>query len=144
MAAPDGKLGFLRRQHEEAIDRLSDRLVAIYQSGNLTTVDILLDSSSFSELITRLDYAEELAAQDERIAESVGRAKDLITVQQAHTTVTRKKIVTVERAVAARTSRRGRSATSSSPARTRSPGRAPSAARLWRPSSSRRRSTSTR
>ena len=30
------KLGFLRRQHEEAIDRLSDRLVAIYQSGNLT------------------------------------------------------------------------------------------------------------
>jgi murein DD-endopeptidase MepM/ murein hydrolase activator NlpD len=97
------KLGFLRRQHEEAVDRLSDRLVAIYQSGNLTTVDVLLDSSNFSELVTRLDYAEELAAQDERIAESVGRAKDLITVQQASTTVTRKKIFTVAQAVAART-----------------------------------------
>jgi murein DD-endopeptidase MepM/ murein hydrolase activator NlpD len=97
------KLGFLRRQHEQAIDRLSDRLVAIYQSGNLTTVDVLLDSSNFSELVTRLDYARELAAQDERIAESVGRAKDRIRLQQANTTVTRKKIFAVAQAVAART-----------------------------------------
>jgi murein DD-endopeptidase MepM/ murein hydrolase activator NlpD len=97
------KLGFLRRQHEQAIDRLSDRLVAIYQSGNLTTVDVLLDSSNFSELVTRLDYARELAAQDERIAESVGRAKDRIQLQQANTTVTRKKIFAVAQAVAART-----------------------------------------
>jgi murein DD-endopeptidase MepM/ murein hydrolase activator NlpD len=97
------RLGLLRRQHEQAIDRLSDRLVAIYQSGNLTTVDVLLDSSNFSELVTRLDYARELAAQDERIAESVGRAKDRIQLQQANTTVTRKKIFAVAQAVAART-----------------------------------------
>lgn len=97
------KLGFLRRQHEQAIDRLSDRLVAIYQSGNLSTVDVLLNSSNFSELVTQLDYARELAAQDERIAESVGRAKDRIQVQQASTTVTRKKVFAVAQAVAART-----------------------------------------
>jgi murein DD-endopeptidase MepM/ murein hydrolase activator NlpD len=97
------KLGFLRSQHEQAIDRLSDRIVAIYQSGNLSTVDVLLDSSNFSELVTRLDYAQELAAQDERIAESVGRAKDQIQVQQANTTVTRKKVFAVAQAVAART-----------------------------------------
>jgi len=97
------KLGFLRSQHEQAIDRLSDRIVAIYQSGNLSTVDVLLDSSNFSELMTRLDYAQELAAQDERIAESVGRARDRIQVQQANTTVTRKKVFAVAQAVAART-----------------------------------------
>ena len=97
------KLGLLRRQHEEAIDRLSDRLVAIYQSGNLSMVDVLLDSSNFSELVTRLDYARELAAQDERIAESVGLAKDRIQAQQANTTVTRKKVFAVAQAVAART-----------------------------------------
>lgn len=97
------RLGLLRSQHEEAIDRLSDRLVAIYQSGNLSTVDVLLDSSNFSELVTRLDYARELAAQDERIAESVGRAKDRIQLQQANTTVTRKRIFAVAQAVAART-----------------------------------------
>jgi len=96
------KLGFLRSQHEQAIDRLSDRLVAIYQSGNLSTVDVLLNSSNFSELVSRLDYAQELAAQDERIAESVGRAKDRIQVQRKNTTITRKKIFAVAQAVAAR------------------------------------------
>ena len=97
------KLGFLRSQHKQAIDRLSDRIVAIYQSGNLSMVDVLLNSSNFSELLTRLDYAQELAAQDERIAESVGQAKDRIQVQQANTTVTRKKVFAVAQAVAART-----------------------------------------
>ncbi len=97
------KLGFLRAQHEQAIDRLSDRIVAIYQSGNLSTVDVLLNSSNFGELMTRLDYAQELAAQDERIAESVGHAKDRIQVQQKNTTITRKKVFAVAQAVAART-----------------------------------------
>ena len=97
------KLNFLRSQHEVAIDRLSQRLVAIYESGNLTTVDVLLESSSFSELISRLDYARELAAQDKRIAASVGEAKDRMRVAQARTTVTRKKVAAVERAVAVRT-----------------------------------------
>ena len=97
------KLGFLRSQHEQAIDRLSDRIVAIYQSGNLSTVDVLLNSSNFGELMTRLDYAQELAAQDERIAESVGEAKDRIQVQQRNTTITRKKVYAVAQAVAART-----------------------------------------
>jgi murein DD-endopeptidase MepM/ murein hydrolase activator NlpD len=64
---------------------------------------VLLNSSNFSELVTRLDYAQELAEQDERIAESVGRAKDRIQVQQANTTVTRKKVFAVAQAVAART-----------------------------------------
>ena len=97
------KLGFLRRQHEAALDHLSDRLVAIYQSGNLSTVDVLLESSSFSEMISRLDYARELADQDKRIADSVGRAKDRMTVAQARTTVTRKKVAAVARTVAVRT-----------------------------------------
>ena len=96
------KLEFLKAQHADAIDRLSRRLIAIYQSGNLTTVDVLVNSASFSELVSRLEYARELAAQDERIAESVGRAKDRMKVAQKRTTVTRRQVRTVTRAVAAR------------------------------------------
>ena len=84
--------------------------MAIYQSGNLTTVDVLLDSSNFSEARDAARLRGGVAAQDERIAESVGRAKDLITVQQASTTVTRKKIFTVAQAVAARTAQTRQSA----------------------------------
>jgi murein DD-endopeptidase MepM/ murein hydrolase activator NlpD len=97
------KLNFLERQHAEAVDRLSDRLVAIYESGNVTTVDVLLSSASFSELVSRIDFVRELAAQDRRIADSVGRAKDEMAVQQGRTTVTRRKISVVTRTVAVRT-----------------------------------------
>jgi murein DD-endopeptidase MepM/ murein hydrolase activator NlpD len=97
------KLIFLRRQHGEAVDRLSERLIAIYESGNISTVDVLVESASFSDLVSRLEYAKELAAQDERIAESVGRAKDRMKVAQARTTVTRKQVATVTRSVAVRT-----------------------------------------
>jgi murein DD-endopeptidase MepM/ murein hydrolase activator NlpD len=97
------KLAFLRRQHAAAIERLSRRLIAIYQSGNPTMVDVLLESSSFGELISRFDYAKEVAAQDERIASSVGRAKDQMRVAQARTTVTRKSVQAVAQAVAVRT-----------------------------------------
>ena len=131
------KLGFLRSQHEQAIDRLSDRIVAIYQSGNLSTVDVLLNSSNFSELVTRLDYAQELAAQDERIAESVGQAKDRIQVQQKNTTL-REEDLRLAHAVAARTEQTARFETSSLPARPRPPERERNAVRPLSPCSSRR------
>jgi murein DD-endopeptidase MepM/ murein hydrolase activator NlpD len=97
------KLGFLRRQHAVAIDRLSDRLVAIYESGNVSTVEVLLDAESFSDLVSKLEYAQELARQDQRIASSVGRAKDRMRVAQARTTATRKKVAAITRTVAVRT-----------------------------------------
>jgi murein DD-endopeptidase MepM/ murein hydrolase activator NlpD len=97
------KLNFLKEQHTEAVERLSDRIVAIYESGDLTIVDVLLSSASFSELVSRLDFVRDLAAQDRRIADSVGRAKNEMAVQQGRTTVTRRKVSVVTRTVAVRT-----------------------------------------
>jgi peptidoglycan hydrolase CwlO-like protein len=97
------KLNFLEQQHAEAVDRLSDRLVAIYESGNLTIVDVLLSSASFSEVVSQLDFVRDLAAQDRRIAEAVGRAKNEMAAQQGRTTVTRRKVSVVTRTVAVRT-----------------------------------------
>ena len=97
------KLKFLRSQHAQALDRLNDRIVAVYESGNLSTVDVLLSSASFSELVSRLDYVKQITSQDERIVTSVGRAKDRMRVAQARTTVTRKQVETVTRTVQIRT-----------------------------------------
>jgi murein DD-endopeptidase MepM/ murein hydrolase activator NlpD len=97
------KLQFLRRQHAEAVDRLNDRIVAVYESGRISTVDVLLSAASFGDLVSRLDYVKQITAQDRRIAQSVGRAKDRMRVAQARTTVTRRKVAAVRRAVAIRT-----------------------------------------
>lgn len=97
------KLKFLRGQHAAAIERLNDRIVAVYESGRVSTVDVLLSAASFSELVSRLDYVKQIAAQDKEIADSVGRAKERMRVARARTTVIRRRVATVTRAVAIRT-----------------------------------------
>jgi murein DD-endopeptidase MepM/ murein hydrolase activator NlpD len=97
------KLKFLRGQHAVAVDRLNDRIVAVYESGSLSTVDVLLSAASFSELVSRIDYVKQITSQDERIADSVGRAKERMRIARARTTVTRRQVATVTRAVQIRT-----------------------------------------
>jgi murein DD-endopeptidase MepM/ murein hydrolase activator NlpD len=97
------KLKFLRGQHAVAVERLNDRIIAVYESGTFSTVDVLLSAASFSELVSRIDYVKQITAQDERIAESVGRAKERMRVAQARTTVTRRQVAAVTRAVEVRT-----------------------------------------
>jgi murein DD-endopeptidase MepM/ murein hydrolase activator NlpD len=97
------KLKFLRGQHAVAVERLNDRIVAVYESGSFSTVDVLLSAASFSELVSRIDYVKQITAQDERIADSVGRAKERMRVARARTTVTRRQVAAVTRAVEVRT-----------------------------------------
>src|SRR3712207_7332605 len=48
------KLKFLRRQHGEAVDRLNERIIAVYQTGDVTAVELLLRSEEHtSELQSR-------------------------------------------------------------------------------------------
>jgi murein DD-endopeptidase MepM/ murein hydrolase activator NlpD len=96
------KLKFLRRQHAVAVERLNDRIVAVYESGNISSIEVLLSAASFSELVSRLDYVKQITDQDRRIADSVGRAKDRMRIAQARTTVTKRKAAAVTRAVAIR------------------------------------------
>ena len=70
------RLNFLRRQHALALDRLGHRLVALYESDDPGTVDVLLASTSISNLLDRLDYLNEIGAQDRRIVTSVAGARD--------------------------------------------------------------------
>ena len=97
------KLDFLRRQHAAAVDRLYDRIVAAYQSGDVEALEVVLAAESFSDLVTRLDYVKQLAAQDARIADQVGAAKEEVRVERARTKKTRARVAAVARVIAIRT-----------------------------------------
>jgi murein DD-endopeptidase MepM/ murein hydrolase activator NlpD len=94
---------FLKRQHAAALDRLHARLVAIYEEGEIGTLEVLLDSESFSDLISRIDYVREVAEQDDRIAAEVGAAKVEMRIARARTKKTRQQVARVTRAVKIRT-----------------------------------------
>jgi murein DD-endopeptidase MepM/ murein hydrolase activator NlpD len=96
------RLRFLRAQYDIALQRLNRRLVGLYESGEPGTLEILLSSSSLTQILDQLDFLRFLAEQDERIASEVRRARDDAKIARARTKHTRKRVATITRVIAAR------------------------------------------
>ena len=54
-----------------ARDELNQRLVEIYKNGDVTMLAVLLDASSFSDLITRFEQLSRLSRQDAQLVKQV-------------------------------------------------------------------------
>jgi murein DD-endopeptidase MepM/ murein hydrolase activator NlpD len=75
----------LRRQYGITVERLENRLVDLYESGDPGTLDVLLSATSFSDLVSRQEYADALGSFDDRIAQEVGDAKAAARAQRERT-----------------------------------------------------------
>ena len=97
------QLRVLKREYTLALRRLDDRLVSIYESGEPSTIEVLLGARSLQDMIDQLDYLCAIAKQDKQIVSQVagGRSR----VQRARVrTVTMQASVTAEtRVIAYRT-----------------------------------------
>jgi peptidoglycan DL-endopeptidase CwlO len=93
----------LRRQYEIIVERLDDRLVELYEGGEPNTLDVLLSSRSFSDLISRSEYVDSLRVQDARIAGQVGPAKLEARAQRERTKRFRAVVAAETRTIAVRT-----------------------------------------
>ena len=94
---------FLRRQYSLALARLNARVVAVYEQGNVDSVDVIFGASNLADLVDRLDYVNQVGAADERIATSVGRAKEAARAAREATRKLRGVVAGETRAVRART-----------------------------------------
>jgi murein DD-endopeptidase MepM/ murein hydrolase activator NlpD len=97
------RLAFLRDQYGVAVNRLSTRLVAVYESGEPTTLDVLIDAQSFSDILDQLDYLSSIAAQDRAIVKHVTGARDHMRVVRERTGKTKARVAAVTRVVKIRT-----------------------------------------
>jgi murein DD-endopeptidase MepM/ murein hydrolase activator NlpD len=97
------RLNFLRRQYGIAVERLNERLVAIYVSEDVTTLDVILSSGSFGDLVEQIDYMRDLGSQDLFISRQVNRAKVRMHHVRAKTARTKRRVETVTRTIAVRT-----------------------------------------
>ena len=52
---------------QDTIDQFKERLVAIYTAGNVSTLEILLDSESLSEFTTRMTLLDNMTARDQEL-----------------------------------------------------------------------------
>jgi murein DD-endopeptidase MepM/ murein hydrolase activator NlpD len=97
------RLSFLRDQYEIAVERLSARLVAVYEGGEPSTLDVLVQAQSFSEVLEQLDYLSSIAKQDRGIVKHVTGARDHMRELRQRTGRTKARVAAVTRIVRIRT-----------------------------------------
>jgi murein DD-endopeptidase MepM/ murein hydrolase activator NlpD len=97
------RLTFLRSQYKVAVDRLSARLVAVYEGGEPSTMDVLIDADDFSDVLDQLDYLNSIAAQDRGIVENVEGARDHMRELRARTGKTKARVASITHVVRVRT-----------------------------------------
>jgi murein DD-endopeptidase MepM/ murein hydrolase activator NlpD len=97
------KLVFLQRQHQEAVARLSKRLVEIYTSERTSSLAVMLESGSFSDMLDQLEFINTIGRQDQKVAHEVESAKLQMQETRNATRKTRRQVAEITSAVAART-----------------------------------------
>jgi murein DD-endopeptidase MepM/ murein hydrolase activator NlpD len=97
------RLNFLRRQYDLAVERLSQRLIEIYQTDEVTTLDVLISAASFGDAIEQMEYLNDVGSQDLSISRDVNEARIQAREQREKTAITKAKVETVTRTIAVRT-----------------------------------------
>jgi murein DD-endopeptidase MepM/ murein hydrolase activator NlpD len=97
------RLAYLRSQYGLAVGRLADRLVAVYEGEDPSTLDVVLEASSFSEALDQIDYLDSIARQDRGVVRHVAGARDHMRELKTRTGKTKDRVASVTRVVEIRT-----------------------------------------
>ncbi len=80
-----GRFLSLKHQYGITVERLDQRLVDLYEGGEPSTMEVILSSNSFSDLISQADFVDSLRVQDARIAGQIKPAKEEANAQRLRT-----------------------------------------------------------
>jgi len=100
LAADKHRLEIVRARLRRALSVLSDRLVAMYESGSPDVVNVVLDSASWSEVATRTDYLNQVQAYDDSVATRVKALRDEARAAVERMTAVRRQIKEARDAIA--------------------------------------------
>jgi murein DD-endopeptidase MepM/ murein hydrolase activator NlpD len=98
------RLRFLRSQYELAVERLNKRLVALYESDEYGTLEVILSAKSLTQIIDELDFLKLMVRQDRDVAREVREAREQTKEARAHTRATRKQVSAATRVIEYRAS----------------------------------------
>jgi len=93
----------LKRQYGITVARLDQRLVELYEGGDPNTLEVLLSSRSFSDLISSSEYVDTLRVQDARIAGQILPARKEARAERLRTQRFRAVVAAETRTIRVRT-----------------------------------------
>jgi murein DD-endopeptidase MepM/ murein hydrolase activator NlpD len=92
----------LKREYALAIERRNARLVDIYESDDVSPLDVVLGASSIQEAIDKFDYLTLIGQHDRRIAGEVARSKRAVRTARARTAKVRGSVQAAAQAISVR------------------------------------------
>jgi murein DD-endopeptidase MepM/ murein hydrolase activator NlpD len=93
----------LRRQYGITVERLDNRLVDLYESGQPSSLEVLFAARNFTDLISQEEYIDDISRQDSFIAGQVGAAKVKAHAQRERTKHLRAVVASETKTIAIRT-----------------------------------------
>jgi murein DD-endopeptidase MepM/ murein hydrolase activator NlpD len=96
------RLHYLKHEYALSVQRLNTRLVSIYKQEDPSTIDVLLTSKSFQDVLDQLDFLNAIATQDKQVAAQVATAKKQVKVARLRTKTVRAGVANEARAINAR------------------------------------------
>ena len=96
-------LALLQEQHAVAQGRLAQRLVDLYETRDTDEVAILLQAGSISDVFEQVDYFNEIARQDRKIADDIVQLQGEMRLARVKTAATRVKVAAATEELAAKT-----------------------------------------
>jgi murein DD-endopeptidase MepM/ murein hydrolase activator NlpD len=94
------------QKKEEALQERTEffhqRLRDIYMKGNLSYLEVLLDSTSMSDFLTRFDYLKRIANQDSKLVKELAAERDGVARQKRELVAKKEEAVVLKRTTAAK------------------------------------------
>ena len=90
------KLDIAEKEYLEQEEMLQNRLVALYEAGETTYLDVLLSSSSFSEFISNYYLISEITSYDTEMLDQMEKTKNEIAETKANLEESKKQIEIVK------------------------------------------------
>jgi murein DD-endopeptidase MepM/ murein hydrolase activator NlpD len=103
LAEQTERLEYLVRQHAIAQRRLEERLVELYEAETTSTLEVVLQVGSLTDLLEQLDYFTALGRQDKEITENLEGLRDDMRVVRAQTAATREEVAAATAELAEKT-----------------------------------------
>jgi murein DD-endopeptidase MepM/ murein hydrolase activator NlpD len=97
------RVNFLRSQYAKVLRQLNLRMIDIYETHDPTLVEVILESTSFQDVLDQLHYLEAIARQDKRITKTVAVARDKVQVARERTKTIRARVHSETQVIAVRT-----------------------------------------
>lgn len=86
---------------DEKVAALSERLVFIYETGDVSYLEVLFSATDLKDFITRYDMLSMIVEQDRQLIEEIEAERDKLEMQKSDLEVKKKELVSVKEAQAA-------------------------------------------